>query len=320
MSRTGKGEGAEMAQREIAIIGGGIAGLTAALIARQIGHDTLVIDPLLGGGQLVNIDRVDNFPGLGEVKGFDLGPQVAGRVMESGADFDITSVSGLKRADDGFELTLDRGGSVTAATVIVAVGSSVRRAGVPGEEEFHGRGVSYCGVCDGPFFTGKTVVVAGGGDSAADEAVHLASLAERVQLVYPGTAMHAMASGRGRVAATRNIEVIAETRVTRIVGGAEGVTAAGVRHEGTGEERELPADGVFLYAGLEPNTAFLHGVVDMDEAGHIAVDERLDTSLPGVMAAGDIRRGSAKLLIAAAGDGASAAVRASQWLAGRAGR
>ena len=307
--------GNHVQQREIAIIGGGIAGLTAALIARQIGHDTLVIDPLLGGGQLINIDRIENYPGLEEVRGFDLGPQIAGRVMESGADFDITTVTKLTPTDDGLELMLDRGGSVTAATVIVAVGSSVRHAGIPGEEEYHGRGVSYCGVCDGPFFAGKTVVVAGGGDSAADEAVHLANIAERVQLVFPGTSLHAMAIGSGHVAAAPNIELIPETRVTSIIGGVDGVTAAGLRHERTGEERELHAAGVFLYAGLQPNTAFLRGVVEMDAAGHIATDERLDTSVPGVIAAGDIRRGSAKLLIASAGDGATAAVRASQWLA-----
>ena len=304
-----------MEQREIAIIGGGIAGLVAALIARQIGHDTVVIDPLLGGGQLINIDRVDNYPGIDEVKGFDLGPQIAERVMESGADFDITSVTKLTRTDDGFELMLDRGCNVAATTVIVAVGSSVRHAGIPGEEEYHGRGVSYCGVCEGPFFAGKTVVVAGGGDSAADEAVHLASIAERVQLVFPETSMHAMAIGRAHVEAASNVELIPETRVTSIIGGADGVTAAGLRHERTGEERELSAAGVFLYAGFEPNTAFLRGVVEMDAAGHIATDERLDTSVPGVIAAGDIRRGAAKLLIAAAGDGATAAVRASQWLA-----
>ena len=303
-----------MPQREIAIIGGGIAGLTAALVARQIGHDTLVIDPLLGGGQLINIDRVENYPGLGEVKGFDLGPQIAGHVMGAGADFDITTVSALKPTHDGFELVLDRGGSIMAATVIIAVGSSVRHAGIPGEEEYHGRGVSYCGVCDGPFFAGKTVVVAGGGDSAADEAVHLSGVAERVHLVFPCTSMHAMAIGRGHVDAASNIELIPETRLASIIGGADGVTAAALRHESTGEERELSTAGIFIYAGREPNTAFLQGVVEMDPAGHIATDERLDTSLPGVIAAGDIRLGSAKLLIAAAGDGATAAVRASQWL------
>ena len=306
-----------MVSRDIAIVGGGIAGLSAALIARQIGLTVVVIDPLAGGGQLVNIDRVENYPGLGEVKGFDLGPEIAGRVMESGADFEITTVTRLTPGTDDIELALDNGGAVTAKTVILAMGSTVRPAGVQGEVEFHGRGVSYCGVCDGPFFTGKTVVVAGGGDSGVDEAVFLATLAERVHLVFPEGSLHAMAIGRERVASTRNIDVVAATRVTSIVGGADGVTGVRVQ-TAQGDEREIAAEGVFLYAGLEPNTAFLGGVVDLDPAGHVITDDRLDTNVPRIMAAGDIRCGSARLLIAAAGDGASAAVRASQWLSGKA--
>jgi len=304
-----------MARREIVVVGGGMAGLSAALIARQIGHDVLLVDPLAGGGQLVNIGRIENYPGLGEVRGFDLGPELAARVMDAGVEFELSQVTRLARGADGIELALDSGRTLSAATVILAMGSTVRRAGIEGEEEFQGRGVSYCGVCDGPFFAGKTVVVAGGGDSAADEAAHLATLAARVVLVHPGRAMHAMAIARARIEAARNVERVHESRVMRIIGGPDGVTAVVARHEGSGGERELAADGAFLYAGLEPSTAFLRGAVELDAAGHVITDARLDTSVPGVMAAGDIRGGSARLLIAAAGDGASAAVRASQWLA-----
>ena len=303
------------ADHQVVIVGGGIAGLSAALIARQIGLETIVLDPLLGGGQLVNIDHIENYPGLGVVHGFDLGPQLAAQVMESGASFDITTVTSLQRTDGAIELTLDRGDVLTAATVIIAVGSSVREAGLDGEAEYRGRGVSYCGVCDGPFFAGKTVLVAGGGDSAADEATHLAGVAARVHLVHPGAQMHAMEIGRNRVAATANIQARPGARVTAILGDDSGVTGARIRDEASGAEEEIAADGVFLYTGLEPNTAFLKGAVEMDPAGHIVTDDRLDTNVPGVMAAGDIRRGSARLLIAAAGDGASAAVRARQWLA-----
>lgn len=302
-----------MAERDVAIVGGGIAGLSAALVARQIGLSTIVLDPLLGGGQLVNIDRIDNYPGLGSVKGFEVGPQLASQVMESGAAFDITTVSGIERGAGVFTLSLDHGGTVTARSVIVAVGSQVRFADLPGEEEYRGRGVSYCAVCDGPFFTGKSVVVGGGGDSAADEAVHLATLARQVVLVHPGVEMHAMALSRERVAATANIQSISRARVAAILGGAEGVTGARIQEE-SGATRDLPADGVFLYTGLQPNTAFLRGVVAMDDNGHLAVDHALGTDVPGIFAAGDIRQGSARLLIAAAGDGASAAVHAAEWL------
>lgn len=302
-----------MADHDVAIVGGGIAGLSAALVARQIGLSAIVIDPLLGGGQLVNIDRIDNYPGLDAVKGFEVGPQLAGKVMESGAAFDITTVNSISRGADAFILALDRGGVVTARAVIVAVGSQVRFAGLPGEEEYRGRGVSYCAVCDGPFFAGKSVIVVGGGDSAADEAVHLATLAAQVVLVHPGTEMHAMALGRERVAATANVQRVVGARVVAILGGAEGVTGVRIQEE-SGAERDLPADGVFLYTGLQPNTGFLRGVVAMDDNGHLAVNHALETDVPGVFAAGDIRQGSARLLISAAGDGASAAVHAAEWL------
>ncbi len=302
-----------MTDHDVAIVGGGIAGLSAALVARQIGLSTIVIDPLLGGGQLVNIDRIDNYPGLEAAKGSEVGPQLAGQVMGSGAVFDITTATGITCGSDSFTLSLDRGGTVTARAVVIAVGSQVRFAGLPGEEEYRGRGVSYCAVCDGPFFAGKSVVVAGGGDSAADEAVHLATLARHVVLVHPGVEMQAMASGRERVSARENVRRVAGARVVAILGGSDGVTGARIREE-SGAEQTLPADGVFLYTGLEPNTAFLRGVVAMDENGHIAVNHALKTDVPGIFAAGDIRQGSARLLIAAAGDGASAAVRAAEWL------
>lgn len=308
-----------MSDYEIAVVGAGIAGLSAAMIARQIGHHTLAIDPLLGGGQLVNIDRVENYPGLGSVHGFEIGPQIVAAVMESGVEFEMTTVSELRPSEEGIALVLDNGRLVSASAVIVAAGSQVRFAGLEGEEEFRGRGVSYCAVCDGAFFAGKSVVVAGGGDSAADEAAHLATLAERVQLVHPGPSMHAMEVSRARVTAAANVEIISNSRVTRVLGGADGVRAVAIRREPDGAEQELPADGVFLYTGLEPNTAFLDGHVERDGGGHVITNELLETNMPGVFAAGDIRRGSARLLIAAAGDGATAAVSASRWLANRRG-
>ena len=303
-----------MPEHELAIVGGGIAGLSAAIIARQIGLDTLLVDPLVGGGQLVNIDRIENYPGLGEVSGFSLGPELAASAMESGAMCEMSTVSALESTTDGVRLSLDDGRIVTASTVILAMGSTVRSAGVDGEVEYHGRGLSYCAVCDGPFFSGKTVAVVGGGDSAVDEAAYLSPSVARVYLIFPDPELHAMASGRNRLATCPNVDLVPETRLVGVVGDESGVTAVRLRSEDTGEERELPVGGVFIYAGLEPNTAFLKDVVDLDNAGHVQVDGRLDTSLSRVMAAGDIRVGSARLLIAAAGDGASAAVRASEWL------
>ncbi len=303
--------------RDIVIVGAGVAGLSAGLIAAQSGFDTVVVDPLGGGGQLVNIDRVLNYPGLDEIHGFDLGPRIATQAMDQGVSFVLGTVDGLRAEADELDVVLDSGDVITGKSVILAMGSSIRRAGIENEEAFEGRGISYCGVCDGPFFAGREIAVVGGGDSAADEALYLATLAKRVHLVFPAGEMHAMAAAQKRLRELNNVVLMPNYRVAQAAGDGSGLKRLQLVDVRDSSTADLEVEGAFLYTGLASSTAFLKGLMELDEGGHVVTDACLRTNVPGIFAAGDIRQFSVKLLAAAAGDGASAAVWAGRYLRGQ---
>jgi thioredoxin reductase (NADPH) len=204
------------------------------------------------------------------------------------------------------------GSTLTSKVVIIAAGSAFRTLGIPGEAEYVGKGVSHCASCDAPFFVGKDVCVVGGGDSALDEAAVLAAQVGRVTVIHRGPSFSAQQAAIERLNSFSNIETAFNTEVVEIVGG-DTVSTVRLRSNGSAAD-ELSVAGVFIFVGLEPNTAFVRDVVDLDPTGHIAVDAYLQTSVKGVFAAGDIRQHSARQLVAAAGDGATAAVFAAQYL------
>lgn len=304
-----------MRQVDIAVIGAGVAGLTAAATAAARGANTLLIEALGAGGQVSTVDRIANFPGQAEpVAGYDLGPIMQEQAEAAGAEVMLGTVSGLAPDADGVTFDCD-GVAIRARLVIVAAGSSRRKLGVPGEEVLEGRGVSHCASCDGPMYRGMHVLVAGGGDSALDEALVLAGQADRVTVAFPGAVPHAQAATRAQVAAQPKITLRPGMTVDAVQG--DGVVKGAVlRDMASGATETLPVDGVFVYVGLAPNTGFLGGVVDLDGGGHVVTDAALRTSHPRILAAGDIRAGSAGLLTTAAGDGALAAVTACALLAG----
>ena len=299
---------------ELIVIGAGVAGLTAAMFAGRYGLQVVVVEQLGAGGQIINAERIDNLPGFPDgIAGHELGPLLHQQAEAAGAEFVLDTVerleaSGVDRIVHGASATL------RAPAIIIAAGSALRPLGVPGEERFLGKGVSHCASCDGALFAGLDVCVIGGGDSALDEALVLTEHASGVKLLHRGPHLNAQQVLRDRVAASGKIEIALDSIVEEIVG-EDAVTGVRLHDAKTGRTRFEACRGVFVYVGLEPNTAFVRGVLALDPAGHIETDINMRTSLAGVFAAGDIRGHSVAQLAAAAGDGATAAISAFRYLA-----
>ncbi|MDB5874842.1 MAG: FAD-binding protein [Ramlibacter sp.] len=303
-----------MREADLAIIGAGVAGLTAAAAAARQGLRVLVIERMGAGGQVINVEQIDNMPGFAKgISGFELGPELQEQAETAGAEFMLDTVLGLAAGQDGRHVLRCEGEDVTARAVLVASGSARKKLGVPGEDLLEGRGVSHCASCDGPLFRKQAVCVAGGGDSAFGEAAVLAGHASHVTIVFPEDEPRAQPYLLDAVHGLPNVAWVAKSRVAEIIGDSTGVTA--VRVEASdGSARELPVQGVFVYAGLQPDTGFLGGAVQLDTSGRIETDEALRTSVPGIFAAGDIRGGASYLLVTAASDGEAAALSACRYL------
>jgi len=286
------------------------------MVAAQHGLSVILVDQMGAAGQVLNVDRIENMPGFPDgIAGYELGPIVQGQAEAAGCEFAFDTAVGLD-SDGNAHILRCAEEDLRGAAVIIAAGSKLRGLGVPGEERFEGKGISHCASCDGAFFAGQTVAVVGGGDSAIEEAAVLTNYVEKVLVLCRDSELHAQRYLVAQAETKPNIEVVYNTEVEEILG-EDGVTAVRVRDSATGSTREEPVSGVFVYVGLEPNTAFLREVVDLDPAGHIITDIHMATSLPGVFAAGDIRQGSVSLVASVIGDGATAAVNAYRYLRGR---
>jgi thioredoxin reductase (NADPH) len=297
---------------DVVIVGAGVAGLTAAMVAGRHGVKVAVVDRIGVGGQISTVERIENFPGfpLG-IAGHELGPLLHEQAEAAGVEFMLDTIESI--ASEGGRFLVRGVDTLQARAVIVAAGSAPRSLGISGEESFLGKGVSHCASCDGPFFKGEEVVVVGGGDSGVDEALVLAAHAARVTVVHRGASLRAQQSVVARASADPRIAILLDTVVEEIVGG-DAVSGVRLRDQKSGEARLQPVKGVFVHVGLEPNTIFLQGLVALDGAGHIETDAMMRTSRPGLFAAGDIRKGSVALIAAVAGDGATAAVAAVRYL------
>ena len=298
---------------DLLIVGGGLAGLTAAIYGARSGLRTVVVEHAVPGGQVLNVEKIENYPGFPQgVAGFDLGPLAQEQAEAAGAEFVMDTATGLE-IDGERRVLRCEGTELAGKSVIVAAGSNLRALGIPGEEEFTGKGVSHCASCDAPFFVGKEVCVVGGGDSALDEAAVLAAQVGRVTIVHRGAGFSAQQVAINRLVGFSNVKTVFNTEVVEILGTG---TVSSVRVLSDGSETNLAVNGVFIFVGLEPNTAFVRGVLELDAAGHIVVGPWLQTNVPGVFAAGDIRTVSSRQLVAAAGDGATAAVAAARYVQG----
>lgn len=303
-----------MADYDVAVIGAGVAGLNAAVTTARYGLKTVVIEMLGAGGQVINVDRIENYPGPAEgMAGFELGPNLQMQADEAGAEFILDQVEQVEKVDEGFAV-IGSDTPLTAKTLIVAAGSARRKLGIAGEDVYEGRGVSHCASCDGPLLRGKDVSVVGGGDSALDEALSLSAHANRVTIIHRGTSPTARRSLVERCIAAENISFMDDADVEAILGD-DGVTHLRVRRHG--ESVDVPCHAVFVYVGLEPASAFLGDLVARDEAGRIKVDLMMRSSMDGIFAAGDIRQDSVAHLAASAGDGVTAALAAVRFLGER---
>ena len=303
----------ETSEYDIAIIGGGVAGLTAALFGARFGHSTLVIERFAPGGHLVNVESIEDFPGFPNgVAGYELGPLLQEQAANQGAQFQMADAESLE-ARDLYWLLNTSEGTYRAKTVIIATGSHLKDLGVPGESRLRGQGVSNCASCDGPLFADQVVGVVGGASYALQEALTLVQHAARVIVFNSEGVSSDQQMFQRRVLEHAKINMRYNTAVDEILGD-DAVTGVLVRDGVTGEKSQVQLAGIFIYAGLEPNTELVKSLLRLDKDGRIPTDAWMRTELPGVFAAGDLRADSAGLAITSSGDGAVAAIAAHRYI------
>jgi thioredoxin reductase (NADPH) len=295
---------------DVIIVGGGPGGLTAGLYTARASFKTLLIESGMVMSQISVTHLVENYPGIPEIGGYELVEKFKEQAKKFGLATTYASVAGLEKTEiagmPGWRVKTDAG-NFEALSVIVATGANWRKIGVPGESELAGRGVSYCATCDGPFYRDKEVIVIGGGDTAVQEALFLTSFASKVTIVHRRDRLRATPILRERAAANPKIAFAWDSVVTAI-GGTEAVThvkLAGVKD--AAQTRDVPADGVFVFIGLVPNTEFMQGVVKLGKDGYIVADRDMKTSEPGIFACGDCIEKLLRQVVTACGDGATAA-------------
>ena len=298
---------------DVMIVGGGAAGLTAGIYAARYGLRTAIVEQLMGGNQIINVEKIENFPGFPKgIPGAELAPLMQEQAMNAGADFVMAEATGISLGNPYKTLTTTDG-TYSTRTIIIAVGSRLKKMGIPGEEEFEGSGISHCATCDGPLYMGEVVGVVGGGDSAVDEALSLTEYADRVVLFHRRNRLRAQKALQDKIVRNPRVELAYNTVVESVLG-SNMVSGVRVRNVITNLADRVDLQGLFIYVGLEPSTEFVRGVVRTDNAGHIAVNAMMETDVPGIYAAGDIRQHSVSQLVSSAGDGATAAIAAFRYI------
>jgi thioredoxin reductase (NADPH) len=304
-----------METRELVIVGGGPAGMTAGIYAARARLDVVLLEQLSPGGQMLTTDMVENWPGDAQgVTGFDLAERMRQHALKFGLEIQGAEMSGLRRDEEAGLVVLDTPeGELRAKTAILCLGASPKKLGIPGELEMTGRGVSYCGTCDGPFYREQEVACVGGGDTAAEEAVFLTKFAKKVYLVHRRDQLRARGVLAERVLGNDKIEVL-WSQVPLAITGENGVEAMRLQRVEDLSEYDLPVQGAFIFVGTDPNTKALRGAVETDSWGFIVTDQDQRTSLPGVFAAGDCCSKLLRQIVTAAGEGATAAYAAQRYL------
>ena len=298
---------------DVIIIGGGPAGLSAGIYASRARLRTLLIEKGMFGGLIANAELVENYPGFPEgISGFDIGERMSKQASKFGLETLSAEVTGVDLLKD-IKTIHTTEGNFSARAVIIASGAERKRLGVPGEDIFINRGVSYCATCDGALFKDRVVAIVGGGDSAVEEALFLTRFASKVIIVHRRNQLRASKMAQERALSNKKIDPMWDTVIEEIKGDNK-VSQLVVRNVKTGATAQIVADGVFIYVGQNPNTGFLKGQLPLDKEGYIITDDRMGTQIKGVYAVGDIRKNSSRQVITAAGDGATAAISAEKFL------
>ncbi len=304
---------------EVVIVGAGPAGMCAGLYAGRSMLRAVVLERGFPGGELLNTEVIEDYIGFEHVLGHDLAAKFQGHAEKFGAEIRTsTPVQQVeKRADGLFETTVESGDVYLSPTVIVTAGGTPIKLEVPGEITYAGKGVSYCAICDGAFYRGHTIMVVGGGDAACEEADFLTRYAEKVFLVHRRDSFRASKIVQQRVFANPKIEVVFDTVVDEIVGADGLMTHARIRHTGTGAASDLVATGIFIFVGFTPNTGILRGHFAHDASGYLITDSNMQTSIPGLFAAGDVRAQLTRQVTTAVGDATTAAIAVEKFLTAR---
>lgn len=298
---------------DVIIVGSGPAGLSAAVYARRAGLSALVLEKnAMSGGQVLTTYEVDNYLGLPGIGGMELGTKFHEHAAGLGAEFTTGIVRAIEKTEAGFKIITTKK-EWEAESVILAPGASHAMLNVPGEERLTGRGVSYCATCDGAFFRGKTVAVAGGGDVAVEDAIFLSRFVEKVILIHRRDTLRAAKSLQEQLFVLPNVEILWDSVVTEIQGESR-VEKITVRHLKQDSTEEISVDGIFIAVGIHPDTAFVEGLVPMDEQGYLIAGEDGVTQTPGIFAAGDARTKKLRQIITAVADGANAAISVQEYL------
>ena len=299
---------------DLVIVGSGPAGLTASIYAARARLNTLVLEKSATGGQILVTDWIENYPGFPEgLSGADLVMKMAEQAKRFGVEIETNQVLSMQVTDAVKKIVLDDR-TVTCKAVILATGASPMKLGVPGEEEFYGKGISTCATCDAPFFRNSVVAAVGGGDTAVQESIFLTRFVEKVYLIHRRDELRATRILQERAMENPKIEIVWDSVLTAVNGSDAGVSSITVKNVKTGEQRELAVEGCFIWVGTAPNTSFLEGTVEVDRSGFVVVNEKMETSVPGVYAAGDVRNTPLRQVATAVGDAAIAAFEAAQYI------
>lgn len=294
---------------DIIIIGAGPAGLTAALYASRARLKTLVMESTSCVSQAATASHIENYPGFEKISGFDLVEKLKKQAVNFGAEFRQDEVISVKKSSGNAWAVNTSSGNIEALSLIVASGARPKKLDIPGEEEFRGKGVSYCATCDGAFFRDKNIVVVGGGNTAVEEAIFLTKFGKKVTIIHRRDRLRATKIIQERALANKKIEFVWNSVVKEILG-KQKVEAIKTEDINDKKTKEIPCDGVFMLIGYAPNTDFLKGTLSINNSGYILTDENMKTSKEGIFAAGDARKKLLLQIITACGEGATAATSA----------